>query len=102
MFHGHGINSVSGTTSFMRRMNMTAQQAQAIASRSVRSGHCPFFDREQSLCRAALLTYSPDFSHRSHYCCSDDHDDCALFLAKALRSSTPGGLDRDVTVHCGK
>jgi hypothetical protein len=63
---------------------------------------CPFFDEGHCICRAALLTMTPDTSHRNRYCCGDDHDDCALFLAKALRSSAPGGLDRDLAAHCGK
>jgi hypothetical protein len=59
-------------------------------------------DVTRSTCRATRLAFSPERKHRSHYCCSDDHDDCPLFLAKALRSSAPGGLDRDVATHCGK
>lgn len=81
---------------------MTAQHVQTNPGRSAFAGSCPFFDRARSTCRAAMIAFSPDAGHRSHYCGSDDHDDCALFLAKALRSSAPGGLDRDVPNHCGK
>ncbi len=66
------------------------------------SDGCPFFEASRCLCRAALLTMTPDTVHRTRYCGSDDHDDCPLFLAKALRSSAHGGLDRDLAAHCGK
>lgn len=81
---------------------MTAQQNRNTFLGSSLGGNCPFFDSTGNICRAALLSFVPDPVHLAHYCDSDDHDDCALFLAKALRSSAAGGLDRDFAACCGK
>lgn len=81
---------------------MTAQKSQANLDISATADHCPFFDSACNICRAALLGYTPDARQLYCYCSSDDHDACGLFLARALRSSNPGGLDRDMAAHCGK
>lgn len=66
------------------------------------STDCPFFDSACNTCRAAHLAYMPEAKQVFFYCGSDDHDECALFLARALRSSNSGGLDRDVSTFCSK
>ncbi|MHB8707760.1 MAG: hypothetical protein ACYC9I_02700 [Desulfuromonadales bacterium] len=81
---------------------MTAQQNSFNSDSLTVTDSCPFFDPSFSVCRAALLTFMPDARQLYSYCCGDDHDDCALFLAKALRTSAAGGLDRDVAVLCEK
>ena len=65
-------------------------------------GSCPFFDSAHASCQAAMLAFVPDGRCLYNYCCSDDYDACALFLAKALRSSSGGRFDRDVAVRCEK
>lgn len=81
---------------------MTAQKALFKSHSYSLSGNCPFFDPAHAACRAALLSFMPDGRHLYSYCCSDDYDDCALFLAKALRSSSAGGHARDAAPHCEK
>ena len=63
---------------------------------------CPFLDFDRGCCSAAMLRFIPDSRQLYHYCCTDDHDDCPVFLAKALRSSAAGGYTRDVAVCCEK
>lgn len=63
---------------------------------------CPFLDFERGYCSAAMLRFIPDSRQLYHYCCNDDHDDCPVFLAKALRSSASGCRARDVAVYCEK
>lgn len=63
---------------------------------------CPFLDAECGYCGAAMLRFMPNSRQLYHYCCSDDHDDCPVFLAKALRSSSPGGHARDLAACCEK
>lgn len=81
---------------------MTAQQYIHLSGTPAHHQGCPFYNQEQVNCRAALLSFAPDLQHRFRYCLGDDHDDCTVFLAKALRSSATGGLDRDVAAHCRK
>lgn len=63
---------------------------------------CPFFDSTLSSCSAALLAYKPEPKQVIFYCSCDDHDSCSLFLARALRSSAAGGLDREMAAFCGR
>ena len=81
---------------------MTAQHLRFRSSNFAASEPCPFFDSACSVCRAARLSFAPDDRHLRNYCCNDNHDACALFLAKALRSSSPGGQARDAAAHCEK
>lgn len=81
---------------------MTAPQRSLNPDSLTVTGTCPFFDSARSVCRAALLAFLPEGKHLYTYCCSDDHDACALFLAKALRSSSPGGHARDAAAYCEK
>jgi hypothetical protein len=83
-------------------MMMTALQRLANFESFISTADCPFFDATRNLCRAALLNYMPEAKQVFFYCSTDDHDNCALFLARALRSSNPGGVDRDTAIHCGK
>lgn len=76
---------------------MTAQQLLFRSDELGLAANCPFFDPAKISCGAALLRFRPEGSHLSGYCCSDEHDDCALFLAKALRSSAPGSRVRDAS-----
>lgn len=81
---------------------MTTQQLLFRSDELGLAANCPFFDPAKISCGAALLRFRPEGSHLSGYCCSDEHDDCALFLAKALRSSAPRSLARDVAPHAEK
>lgn len=81
---------------------MTAQQILFKTASYNLSGNCPFFDPAHATCRAARLSFTPDGRHLYSYCCSDDYDDCALFLVKALRSSALGGHARDVAAYSEK
>ncbi|GEM_PF-2293744 len=63
---------------------------------------CPFLADDCGQCKAALLRFMPDSRQLYHYCCSDDYDDCPVFLAKALRSSAPVGHIRDIAAYCEK
>lgn len=81
---------------------MTSQSPLFTSGCSSSAESCPFFDPNCSACRAARLAFMPDSKHLYSYCCNDDHDSCALFLAQALRSSASGGHSRDVAVYCEK
>lgn len=81
---------------------MTAQHLLLTSGCSSTAESCPFFDSNCSVCRAARLAFMPDGRHLYSYCCNDDHDSCALFLAQALRSSAPGGHSRDAAAYCEK
>lgn len=81
---------------------MSVRQCQAHFKTFTTNEGCPFFDNSHDLCRAARLPYRPDAREIFFYCSSDDHDGCALYLVQALRSSNPGGLDRDLAAYCGK
>lgn len=81
---------------------MTAQKLLTDSLALTHLEACPFLDTEQSYCVAAMLRFMPDSRQMYHYCCSDDHDDCPVFLAKALRSSASGGLARDTAAYCEK
>lgn len=57
---------------------------------------CPYFNSRSDACQASSSAM-PVSSRRIFTCCrSEDHDLCALFLAKALRASRPGGFGRQV------
>jgi len=81
---------------------MTAQRLAPAAAHCTVPERCPFLDPAEATCRAALLNFLPDSRQLYHYCCTDDHDHCGVFLAKALRSSSPGGRLRDVTAYADK
>jgi hypothetical protein len=101
MLHVSGLDT-SVTTTFSKGNAMTAQYRPATVGHHDPDLNCPFFAAEQHACRAAIIAYVPDSLHIYHYCQSDDHDSCAMFLAKALRSSSPGGLARDTAALSGK
>ena len=44
----------------------------------------------------------PSHRQRLNYCTTDDYDNCPIYLCKALRNSTPQGLDRENTLQSGK
>lgn len=52
-------------------------------------GNCPYFDGGADVCRASLSALVVDRRRHSGYCASEDHDDCAIFLAKMLRANPP-------------
>jgi hypothetical protein len=81
---------------------MTAQKMPIPKETCTTVEKCPFLDFERSYCSAAMLRFIPDSRQLYHYCCNDDHDDCPVFLAKALRSSAPGCHSRDVAGYCEK
>lgn len=57
---------------------------------------CPFGDLDDNICRASASAMSLDSRKRVHYCCSDNYDNCPLFLCQVLRGSRPlyRGVDR--------
>jgi hypothetical protein len=76
-------------------IKMTAQQMSSPYEASNPLEKCPFLDFDRGYCSAAMLRFMPESRQLYHYCCNDDHDDCPVFLAKALRSSSSGGYARD-------
>ncbi len=44
---------------------------------------CPY--QRDDICAASLWSLRTDENTKAHYCNSDNHDDCSLFLAKCLR-----------------
>lgn len=81
---------------------MTAQKISLNPEACPTLEQCPFLDASDSHCSATLLRFMPDSGQLYHYCCSDNHDDCPVFLAKALRSSASGSCARDVAAYCEK
>jgi len=49
--------------------------------------HCPFRNVNPATCRVSFSRRSLNQRHCSRYCLSDEHDNCPLYLAAALRSS---------------
>ncbi len=62
---------------------------------------CPFRDLAAGVCRASFSAL-PLTQLRQSYCTSEDHDDCALFLARLLRASRPLTFDRQNREFCLK
>jgi hypothetical protein len=79
----------------VQKMSLTQEPCNALEK-------CPFLDFDRGYCSAAMLRFMPESRQLYHYCCNDDHDDCPVFLAKALRSSASGGYTRDLAVCCEK
>ncbi len=53
---------------------------------------CPYFHETGTLCRASSSVLVIDARRRRRFCACDDHDRCAIFLAKALRAEPPTGF----------
>lgn len=53
------------------------------------SGKCPYFDGLDAVCRASSSALVVDRRRSSAYCTCEDHDDCAIYMAKALRIHRP-------------
>ncbi len=70
--------------------------------KSLRFFACPFWALEEGACRAAAQPLKPTPVYQARYCRGDDHDNCAYFLSRALRSSRTHGLDRDPLTESGK
>lgn len=70
--------------------------------RWARFSGCPFWRCSERTCRAASQPWQPLSQHQARYCRNDDHDACAFFLSRALRSSRTHGLDRDSLTEAGK
>ncbi len=48
---------------------------------------CPFWDCRALNCQVSFSDESVGSKRYLHYCISDDHDNCPLYLAEALRRS---------------
>ncbi len=46
---------------------------------------CPYMTGEKDFCSASVMETTVSNDRWSHYCCTEDHDRCPLFLAKILR-----------------
>ncbi len=46
---------------------------------------CPYHDRE-GVCRASISAMPTERHRQVHYCNSEDHDLCPIFLARELRT----------------
>lgn len=53
------------------------------------SAKCPYFDGFDTVCRASLSALPVDRRRSSVYCACEDHDDCAIYMAKVLRLHRP-------------
>ena len=49
--------------------------------------NCPFWNNWTFVCRVSFSRAAPGSGHCLTYCTSDDHDNCPLYLAEALRRS---------------
>lgn len=64
---------------------------------------CPYFDESGSLCRASISTLHIDGRRRRIHCATDDHDDCAIYLSKMLRSRRPVAFAlQSREIYCNK
>lgn len=50
---------------------------------------CPYHESGKGKCLAGTSNYYPDTKRKKVFCAGDDHENCAIFLAKVLRG---GGL----------
>jgi hypothetical protein len=48
---------------------------------------CPYWKWDTTFCSASVMTVAIDTRRKALYCCNDDHDRCAIFLAKVLRGT---------------
>jgi len=55
--------------------------------REMALANCPFWNCGDQDCQVAFSGESVGTKHCLHYCLSDDHDNCPLYLAEALRRS---------------
>ncbi len=46
---------------------------------------CPYCDARADVCKASVTSLKMGALVRFDRCCSENHDNCALFLAKCLR-----------------
>ena len=53
---------------------------------SENSDACPFCDAEADICKASVTSLKIGALVRVNRCNSENYDNCALFLAKCLRS----------------
>ena len=49
--------------------------------------YCPFWDSHSGSCQVSFSREAIGSKRCLHYCLSDDHDNCPLYLAEALRRS---------------
>jgi hypothetical protein len=63
---------------------------------------CPDYDCGKQICLAAMEHLAPNRLQQIRYCATCDYDNCPIYLAKALRSSRPEGMDRDSILDSGK
>jgi hypothetical protein len=47
---------------------------------------CPYQAVDSSICAASISSITIDSARNSGYCSTDNYDNCALFLAKTLRT----------------
>jgi hypothetical protein len=47
---------------------------------------CPYCDTDADVCAASLTSMKLEKAVRLNRCSNEDYDNCALFLAKSLRS----------------
>ena len=47
---------------------------------------CPYHDVVSNICKASISSITIDSDRNSGYCAADNYDNCALFLAKTLRT----------------
>lgn len=60
---------------------------------------CPFHNETNGQCRAAFSDRPIDSKIRNLRCSTEDYDGCPLFLARALRSSTPQARCETWSLH---
>jgi hypothetical protein len=46
---------------------------------------CPYLNAHSKFCSASVMRVRIDVRMSNSYCATEDHDRCAIFLAKALR-----------------
>ena len=76
--------------------------AQSSNAEMVIERECPEYDLKRQVCKAATGYMVPNRHQQMRYCGSCDYDNCPIYLGKALRSSSPQGLDREPLFRSGK
>jgi len=59
--------------------------------------HCPFWDSLTLSCQVSFSREVLSARRRLHYCMTDDHDNCPLYLAEALRRSRQRSTMHELT-----
>ena len=69
-------------------MNVTGTDIIILSSLDKHEFRCPFSDIT-NLCNASISSLMPTARQKATLCCTEDYDNCPIFLSKILRMRAP-------------